>query len=44
MKGVITSSLKTYKFKYDKKLFQSNPEYRNDILYTIALIDQSKYL
>lgn len=43
MKGVITSTLKSYKFKYDKKLFKSDPEYRNDILYTIALIDQSRY-
>lgn len=43
MRGVITSSLKSSKVKYDKKRFYSDPEYRNDILYMVALKDQLRY-
>ena len=44
MKGVIKTSIKSYKFKYDKNLFKTDIQYRNDILYSFALMDQAKYM
>lgn len=43
MKSVITSSLKSSKVKYDKQRFKTDPEYRNDICYMVALMDQQRY-
>ncbi len=43
MKSVITSSLKSSKIKYDKYKMKNDPEYKQSILYMVALMDQSKY-